>query len=160
VKVIVKGTKNADGSFTASYIHVKTAEFSGTIAWVSGSSMGVNAWDTTLTVHWNGQTVFEGPAPQAGKQASVWAYKMGDGSFLAKKVVVKTQSAGDYFQGTVISHNPGEFTIQVQVEAQVREVCYEFGDVVGTLAVGKLVKVYVDHVEGPTYFASLVKVLN
>jgi len=159
-KVMVKGTKNADGSVSASHITVKTAEFSGPIAWINGASMGVNAWDATLTVKWDGGTQWEGPAPQVGKQVSVYAYKMGDGSFLAKKIIVKTEAAGEYFQGTVISHNPGEFIIHVQVEAQVRVVCYEFADVIGTIAVGKLVKVGVDHVEGSTYFANLVKVLN
>jgi hypothetical protein len=135
---------------------VKTAEFSGSIAWLEGAAMGVNAWDTTLTVKWNGETAWQGPGPHVGGQVAVFAYKMGDGTFLAKQIVVKSES----FQGTVVSHSPGEFTIQVQVEAQVREVCYEFADVIGSLAVGKMVLVEVDHVEGPTYFASLVKVLN
>jgi ribosomal protein S1 len=81
---------------------------------------------------------------------------MADGSYMAKEVHVK----GMVFTGTVTSHMPGEFTINVQVEAQTRVVWYEFADVIGTLAVGKIVKVHVDHVIGTTYFASLVKVLN
>lgn len=156
VKVIIAAVKNADGTYSAKYITVKTAEFSGPIAWREGSAMGVSAWDTTLTVKWNGQTAWQGPDPHVGGQVSVFAYKMGDGTFLAKQIVVKPES----FQGTVVSHSPGEFAIQVQVGAQVREVSYEFADVIGTLAVGKLVLVQVDHVEGPTYFANLVKVLN
>lgn len=156
VKVIINGVKNGDGTFTASHITVKTAEFSGPVAWLNAGAMGVNAWDTTLTVKWDGYTAWEGPDPHVGSQVLVLAYKMGDGTFLAKKIVVKADS----FQGTVISHSPGEFTIQVQVEAQARTVCYEFADVIGTLAVGKLVLVQVDHVEGSTHFASLVKVLN
>jgi hypothetical protein len=156
VKVIINAVKNADGTFTASHITVKTAEFSGPVAWLNAAAMGVNAWDTTLTVKWDGNTAWEGPDPHVGSQVMVLAYKLGDGTFLARKIVVKADS----FQGTVISHTPGEFTIQVQVEAQVRTVCYEFADVIGTLAVGKLVLVQVDHVEGSTHFASLVKVLN
>jgi hypothetical protein len=156
VKVIIKAAKNADGSFTASYIAVKTADFSGPVAWLNAGTMDVNAWDTTLTVKWDGGTIWEGPDPHVGSQVMVMAYKLGDGTFLAKKIVVKADS----FQGTVVSHSPGEFTIQLQVEAQVRTVCYEFADVIGTLAVGKLVLVQVDHTEGATYFASLVKVLN
>ena len=156
VKVIIAAVKNADGTYSAKYITVKMAEFSGPIAWLEGAAMGVSAWDTTLTVKWNGATAWQGPDPHVGGQVSVFAYKMGDGTFLAKQIVVKPES----FQGTVVSHSPGEFTIQVQVEAQVREVCYEFADVIGTLAVGKLVLVEVDHVDASTYFASLVKVLN
>ncbi|MDP2675292.1 MAG: hypothetical protein Q8Q00_10340 [Dehalococcoidia bacterium] len=41
---------------------------------------------------------------------------------------------------------------------RVREVCVEFADIIGTLVVGATVEVYVDHIEGSTYFASLVKV--
>ena len=42
-------------------------------------------------------------------------------------------------------------------------MCYENATVYGTLAVGKTVKVKVDHVEGGTYFAApsgYVKVLD
>jgi len=36
----------------------------------------------------------------------------------------------------------------------------EFADIIGTLVVGATVEVHVDHTEGSTYFASLVKVIG
>ncbi len=156
VKVIVTVTKNPDGSYTASKVIVKTAEFSGTVASVGAGSMNVNAWDSVLTVKWNAETAWQGPDPYVGAQVWVAAFKMGDGTFLATKIVVKSPA----FTGTVTAHMPGEFTINVLVGSVTKVVCYEFADVIGTLAVGKTVYVEVDHTEAGTYFAGLVKVLN
>jgi hypothetical protein len=155
VKVTVRATKNADGTFLASKIIVKASEISGTIASVGSGSMTVNSSGSMFTVTWNGSTVWQGPDPYVG--APVWAavYKMGDGTYLASKIVVKAPS----FTGTVTAHMPEQFTIHVLVEGVTKVVCYQFADVVGTLDVGKTVYVEVDHEEGGTYFAALVKVI-
>jgi hypothetical protein len=155
VKVIITSTKNGDGSFDASKVTVKLGEIIGTVTAVGGSSISVNSSGSVITIATNGGTAWDGD-PFLGADILVVVYKMADGSFLAKEVHVK----GMTFTGTITSHMPGEFTINVQVEAQARVVCYEFADVIGALAVGKIVEVHVDHVVGTTYFASLVKVLN
>jgi hypothetical protein len=156
VKVLVNATKKPDGSYLASKIVVKTAEISGTVVSVGAGSMTVNAWDTVLAVKWNGETAWQGPDPYPGAQVWVAAYKLGDGTYLASKIVVKPQA----FNGVITAHTPGELTIHVKVEGVTKVVCYEFADVIGTLAVGKTVHVQVDHTEGGTYFASLVKVIS
>lgn len=152
VKVWVTAQPEGDGSYVAQRIAVKTAELYGTVTAISGGTYTVSG-DGTYTVTTNGHTQFVG-TPVVGSTVSVSAYKMGDGTFLATKIVVKE----GVFNGNVTFHDPAAFTIHVQVGAESRVVCYEFADVIGELAVGAQVQVYVDHVEGSTYFASLVKV--
>ena len=84
----------------------------------------------------------------------VGAYKMSDGTFLAYKVIVKE----GVFSGLITQMGPAPNTIYVNVGGDVKEVCTEFADIIGTLAVGATVEVHVDHTEGSIYFASLVKV--
>jgi hypothetical protein len=155
VKVIIWGTKNGDGSVNAGKVAVKLGDLAGVLTAKGPASITVNASGTNKVIGTNGSTAWDGE-PFVGAEVLVVFYKMADGSYLAKEVHVK----GSVFTGTITAHNPAEFIINVQVEAQTRVVCYEFADVIGTLAVGKTVQVHVSHVEGGTHFASLVKVLN
>lgn len=156
VKVWVLGYKNADGSYRALKVTVKTAEFYGTVTAMEGGTLTVFKEGTTFTVRTDANTAYPNGAPYVEAQVFVKAYRMGDGTYLAFEVTVKDW----VFSGVITSHTPEQFTIQVDVGGQVREVCYEFADVIGTLEVGKTVEVHVDHVEGATHFAKLVKVLN
>jgi hypothetical protein len=159
IKVTVKAYKKADGSFLALRIAAKTADFSGTITAKNGSTYTVVSGGTTYTVKANGETVFVGSAV-VGAAVTVKAYKMGDGTFLAYKLIAEAPPAQDNFTGVLVEKNLEIDTIWVKVEGQVREVCIEFADVIGTLNVGVTVKVYIDHTEGGVYFASLVKVIS
>jgi len=94
----------------------------------------------------------------------VRAWKLGDGTFLATEVKVKPAPAPTFF-GVIVGYFPEQFTICVKVSghsgaqdgpcigfgSDVKTVCYEFADVVGELAVGKIVDIYKDHLEGNTY---------
>ena len=153
VKVWIKAYKNADGSYQALSVTVKTAEIYGTVTAISGSTYTVTADGGSLTVATNGNTVFVG-TPVVGSLVTAAVYKMGDGTFLAYKVIVKE----GVFSGLITQMGPAANTIYVNVGGDVKEVCTEFADIIGTLAVGATVEVHVDHTEGSTYFASLVKV--
>jgi len=158
VKVWVLGTKQADGSFIGHKITVKTIEFMGQVTAVDGSTFIVNADGYNKTVQTNGETSFPNGVPVVGDTVGVYAYKMGDGSYLAKTMVVK--AVVTTFTGVIVEHMPGEFTIKVDVGGTIKVVCYEFGQVQGTLAVGAKVYVEVDHEEAGTFFAGLVKVIG
>jgi hypothetical protein len=123
------------------------------------------------TVHTDGNTQFPAGQPKVNDEVYVWAWEVGDGSFLAMKVKVKTAPTPT-FSGMIVGYFPEQYTICVKVAghsglqdgpcvglgSDVKTVCYEFADVVGELAVGKTVDVYKDHVEGNTYFAYKVVV--
>jgi hypothetical protein len=156
VKVIVNAHKKADGSYQAVKITVKTTEFSGAVTAKSGSTYTVSWEGSSYTVNSNGQTQVVGDPAEVGSVVTVSAYKMGDGSYLAYKIVVKD----GVFSGVITEINLEIDTIWVNVGGEVREVCIEFADVVGTLEVGATVEVFLDHTEGSTYFASLVKVIG
>jgi len=158
VKVWVLGTKQADGSFIGHKITVKTIEFMGQVTGIDGGTFHVNADGYDKVVHTNGETSFTNGVPVVGDTVGVYAYKMGDGSYLAKTMVVKDVVMT--FTGVIVEHMPAEFTIKVNVGGVVKLVCYEFAQVQGTLAVGATVYVEVDHVDAGTYFAGLVKVMG
>lgn len=153
VKVWIKGYKNTDGSYKALQVTVKTAEIYGTVTAKSGSTLTVAADGGSYTVKTNAGTVYVG-TPVVGSVVTVYAYKMGDGTFLAYKIVVKE----GVFSGVITQIGPAANTVYVNVGGTVKEVCTEFADIIGTLVVGATVEVHVDHTEGSTYFASLVKV--
>ena len=158
VKVWVLGTKQADGSFIGHKVSLKTAEFLGEVTAVSGGTFTVNADGQGKTVQTNGQTAFPNGMPVAGNIVAVDAFKMGDGTYMAKTMTVKTDATS--FTGVIVQHMPGEFTIKVDVAGTLKIVCYEFAVVEGTLAVGVTVLVEVDHIDAGTYYAGLVKVMS
>ena len=158
VKVWVLGTKQADGSFIGHKVALKTAEFHGQVKGISGGTFIVNADGQDKTVHTNGATSFPAGIPVVGNTVAVFAYRMGDGSYLATDMTVKTEPVS--FTGIIVAHNPAEFTIKVDVSGTHKIVCYEFAEIHGTLAVGVTVYVEVDHEEAGTYFAGLVKVMS
>jgi hypothetical protein len=158
-KVLVFGTKQGDGSWIGHRITVKTAEFSGQVSWISGSTIVVKVDGWEKAVQTNGSTAFPNGFPAPGDNVFVYAYKMGDGSYLAIEIGIKPPEPS-VFTGMIVKHLPGEFIIKVKVDGVVKVVCYENGDVIGTLVEGATVEVHVDHVEGDTYFAGLVKVLG
>jgi hypothetical protein len=158
VKVWVLGTKQADGSFVGHRVTVKTIEFIGQVTAVDGSTFIVNADGFAKTVRTNGETSFPNGVPVVGNLVAVYAYKMGDGTYVAKTMTVKTEATS--FTGVIVQHMPGEFTIKVDVAGTLKIVCYEFAEVQGTLVVGATVYVVVDHTEGDTFFAGLVKVMS
>jgi len=151
----VLGQKQSDGSYVAGKVTVKTAELWGTVTGIEGSDLFVTTDSGVLTVHTDGNTQYPAGEPVIGSEVVVSVYKMGDGHYLAFKVTVK----GEVFTGVITSYIPGEFTIFVSVGADTIEVCYQFADVIGTLAVGKTVEVHVNEIVGSTHFASLVKVI-
>jgi len=153
VKVWVTAYKKADGSYQALHVTVKTTEIYGAVTAKSSSTYTVSAEGTNFTVTKNSATVFVG-APAVGSVVTVHAYKMGDGTFLAYKIIVKE----GVFSGVITQMGPAANTIYVNVGGSVREVCVEFADIIGTLVVGATVEVHVDHMEGSIYFAALVKV--
>lgn len=160
VKVTVKAYKKSDGSYQALSIVVKTTEFSGKVSAINGSTYTVTNESNTYSVKTNGETDFVGN-PVIGAGVTVKAYKLGDGTYLAYKIIAEAPPVQSTFTGTLKKINAAGDTIWVELEStEVRTVCIEFSDVVGTLTVGVTVKVYVDHVEGGTYFASLVKVIS
>jgi hypothetical protein len=166
VMVYVYGYKNADGSVTAVKVALKGTEFGGKVTAISGSDLQVLVDGGVNVVHTNGSTQFPAGQPQVNDEVYVWAWKMGDGTFMAFKVKVKAPPAAT-FSGTIVGYFPDEKTICVKVAghsgsqdapcigfgSDVKTVCYEFADVIGELAVGKTVDVYKDHIEGNTYFA-------
>ncbi len=156
VKVWVDAYKKGDGSYLATRIEVKKTELHGTITAKEGSTYFVSKEATTYTVKTNGSTVFAGDAV-VGAEVVVHAYKMGDGTYLAYKITVK--SAAPDFVGTIFDMNLEIDTIWVDVEGFEKEVCIEFADVIGTLEVGATVEVFVGWTEGGVYFAELVKVI-
>ena len=153
VKVWITAFKKADGTYVAKQVTVKTAEIYGAVTAKSGATYTVTGGGTSYAVATNGATVFVG-TPAVGSVVMVGAYKMSDGTFLAYKVIVKE----GVFSGAITQIGPAANTIYVNVGGSVREVCTEFADIIGTLVVGATVEVHVDHTEGSTYFASLVKV--
>ena len=153
VKVWVTAYKKADGSYQALHVTVKTAEIYGAVTAKDGSTYTVTKDGGSFTVTTNGGTVLVG-TPAVGSVVMVSAYKMGDGTFLAYKIIVKE----GVFSGVITSLALEVNTIWVNVGGSPREVCVEFADIIGTLVVGATVEVHVDHTEGSTYFAALVKV--
>ena len=156
VKVWVLAYKNADGTYVALKVTVKTVEFYGSVKAMEGGVLTVVKDVATYTVRTDSSTAYPNGAPFVEAQLFVKSYRMGDGTYLAYEVTVKDW----VFSGVITSHLPEQFTIQVDLGSQVREVSYQFADVFGILEVGKTVEVHVDHLTGPTYFAKLVKVLN
>ena len=166
VMVYVYGFKNSDGSVNAVKIMLKGTEFSGKVTTIWGSDIGVNVDGANKTVHTNGETAFPAGQPKVDDFVYVWAWKLGDGTFLATQVKVKA-APSPTFSGTIVGYFPEQFTICVQVAghngsqdgpcvgfgSDVKTVCYEFAAVEGELAVGKTVDIYKDHIEGNTYFA-------
>jgi hypothetical protein len=159
VKVLVFGTKQGDGSWIGHKITVKTAEFHGVVIANNNGTFILNVDGHEKAVLTSNTTSYPNGVPVTGNTVAVRAYRMGDGSYLAIEMKVKPP-APMTFMGVVVDHNPGEFTIKVDVGGAVKVVCYEFADVFGTIAVGATVKVEVDHVESETYFARWVKVLG
>lgn len=172
VKVFVAGYKNADGSVSAIKIMLKGMEFSGKVTAISGSDIIVFA-DGDKVVHTNEHTSFPAGQPKVDDFVYVRAWRLGDGTFLATEVKVKTVSApSPTFSGVIVGYFPEQFTICVKVAghsgaqdgpcigfgSDVKTVCYEFANVIGELAVGKTVDIYKDHLEGNTYFAYKVVV--
>ena len=169
-KVYVAGYKNDDGSVNAVKVMLKGIEFMGKVTAINGSDINVFA-DGDKTVHTNEHTSFPAGLPKVDDFVYVRAWKLGDGTFLATEVKVKPAPAPT-FSGVIVGYFPEQFTICVQVAAHsgaqdgpcigfgsdVKTTCYEFGDVIGELAVGKTVDVYKDHLEGNTYFAYKVVV--
>jgi len=153
VKVWITAFKMADGSYQAVNVTVKTADIYGAVTAKSGSTYTVTKEGTNFTVTKNSSTVFVGTV-SVGSVVTVGAYKMGDGTFLAYKIVVKE----GVFSGVITSMDMAVDTIWVDVGGTVREVCTESADIIGTLVVGATVEVYVGSVSGSTYFGSLVKV--
>ena len=170
VKVYVAGYKNDDGSVNAVKVIVKGIEFSGKVTAINGSDLIVLA-DGEKTVHTNEHTAFPAGQPKVDDFVYVRAWKLADSTFLATEVKVKPATAPT-FSGVIVGYFPEQFTICVQVAghsgaqdgpciglgSDVKTVRYEFGDVIGELAVGKTVDVYKDHLEGNTYFAYKVVV--
>ncbi len=158
VKVWVLGYKQPDGSWNAVKVTVKTIEFMGTVQSFDGSTLVVLSDGVSKTVRTDGNTSYPAGAPSVGSTVSIKAYKMGDGTFLAYEVFVKPQ----VFSGVVIANLTAEWTLKVQVGAELKVVCYEFAEnkdaiaAAGDLMVGKTVEVHVDHFDGSTYFASKV----
>ena len=172
VKVYVAGYKNDDGSVSAVKVMLKATEFSGKVTAISGSDIIVFA-DGDKTVHTNEHTAFPAGQPKVNDFVYVRAWKLGDGTFLATEVKVKSVAApSPSFSGVIVGYFPEQFTICVKVAghsgaqdgpcigfgSDVKTVCYEFAAVEGELAVGKTVDVYKDHLEGNTYFAYKVVV--
>ena len=153
VKVWITAFKKADGSYQATKVTVKTADIYGAVTAMSGTTYTVTKEGTNFTVTKNSSTVFVG-TPSVGSVVSIGAYKMGDGTFLAYKIVVKE----GVFSGVITQMGPAANTMYVNAGGNVKEVCTETADIIGTLVVGATVEVHVDHTEGSTYFASLVKV--
>ena len=158
VKVWVLGTKQADGSFIGHRVTLKAIEFLGHVTAVSGTTFEVNADGQAKSVRTNGETEFPNGVPVVGNLVAVYAYKMGDGAYLATTMTVKTEATS--FTGVIVQHMPGEFTIKVDVSGTLKIVSYQFSEVQGALVVGATVYVVVDHTEGDTFFAGLVKVMG
>ena len=158
VKVWVLATKNADGSWTAQKITVKMTEFMGTVTGIEGDTFFVNSNGSNMAVHTDAQTTFPNGVPVVGDTVGVGAFKMGDGSYLAKTIIIKVIPIS--FTGVIIEHDPVGFKIIVDVGGVHKLVCYQFADVIGTLAVGATVMVQVEHIEGDWFFAGLVKVVG
>ena len=158
VKVWVLATKNADGSWTAQKITVKMTEFMGTVTGIEGGTFFVNSNGSNMTVHTDAHTTSPNGVPVVGDTVGVGAYKLGDGTYLAKTIIIKEIPIT--FTGVIIEHDPAGFKITVDVGGVHKLVCYEFADVIGTLAVGATVYVQVDHIEGDWFFAGLVKVVG
>jgi hypothetical protein len=159
VKVLVHGTKQGDGSWIGHKITVKTAEFHGVVIANNNGTFILNVDGHEKTVLTSNTTSYPNGVPVGGDTVAVYAYRMGDGSYLAIEMKIKPP-APMVFSGVIVEHLAAEKTIKVDVGGVIKVVCYEFADVFGTLAVGATVKVEVDHVEGDTYFARWVKVLG
>jgi hypothetical protein len=159
VKVLVYGTKQADGTWIGHKITVKTAEFSGVVLANNGGTFTLNVDGHEKIVLTSNTTAYPNGVPVTGDTVAVYAYRMGDGSYIAISMTIKPP-APVTFTGVIVEHMPGEFTIKVDASGALKVVCYEFADVYGTLAVGATVKVEVDHLEGDTFFARFVKVLG
>jgi hypothetical protein len=125
---------------------------------VSGTTFEVNADGQAKSVRTDGETEFPNGVPVVGNLVAVYAYRMGDGAYLAKTMTVKTEATS--FTGVIVQHMPGEFTIKVDVSGTLKIVSYQFSEVQGALVVGATVYVVVDHTEGDTFFAGLVKVMG
>ncbi len=158
VKVWVLGYKQPDGTWLAQKVTVKTIEFLGTVQSFDGSTLMVLSDGVSKTVRTDGSTSYPAGAPSVGSIVSVKAYKMGDGTFLAYEVYVKPQ----VFSGVVVMNLVDQWTLKVQVGSELKVVCYEFAEnrdalkAAGDTLVGKTVEVHLDHIDGGTYFASVV----
>lgn len=157
-----------------------TVAFDGTVKNIEGTTYIVFSGQDKV-VNTDGETTFPNGHPEVGDGVYVKAYVTGENTFLAIsiKVIVEVTPTptGEIFYGKIVDHFPDLDTICVWVEGYegegngacegtgsgVKEVCYEFAEVIlngSELAVGKKVEVTIDHVEGSTYFASRVEVLN
>lgn len=166
VKVWVLAYVNGDGTFTAKKITNKMAEFSGVVKAGDGcSAFTVQVDGAQKTVRANEHTAFPQGCPLAGNKIAVFAYYMGDGSYLAREIGI-IPDGPSVFEGVVIKNLTAEWTLKVQVGAEYKIVRYEFasnaGDIqaMGDSIVGKAVRVHVDSFDGSTHYAGLVEVLN
>jgi hypothetical protein len=159
VKAWVRGTKQSDGSFVAQKVALKMAGFTGKVTAVNGSTFIVNADGLDKTVLTGANTSFPAGVPTVGHTVVGFAAKLGDGSYFAFEMKIKNDEPIS-FTGIIVGHNPGEFTILVDVGGVVKAVCYEFAAVEGILSVGATVFVEVDHIDAGTYFAGKVKVMS
>ena len=156
--VWVTAYKKADGSYQALHVTVKTAEIYGAVTAKDGSTYTVTKDGGSFTVTTNGGTVLVG-MPAVGSVVMVSAYKMGDGTFLAYKFIVKE----GVFSGVITSLALDVNTIYVNVGGEIREVCLDNltnPEVKETLVDGAMVEVHLGWIEGSTYFAVLVKVIG
>ncbi|HEU4759501.1 MAG TPA: DUF5666 domain-containing protein, partial [Dehalococcoidia bacterium] len=90
VKVWVLGYKQSDGTWLAQKVTVKTIEFLGTVQSFVEGTLLVLSDGATKTVRTDANTSYPAGAPAVGATVDVKAYKMGDGTFLAYEVYVKS----------------------------------------------------------------------
>ncbi len=165
VKVYVFGTKNDDGSCTATKVIVKVIEFSGIFKGSTETTITVSVDGILKTIKINAHTEFPNGFPAVGNNVAVRAYLLVDGSKLASHVTVKAPQP-IVFEGIVLDNLEGEWTLIVKKGDVNKTVCYEFAENkleiqgMGNAIIGKTVRIHVTHVEGGTYFAGLVEVLN
>ena len=166
VKVWVLASVNGDGTFTAKKITNKVAEFSGVVKAADGCSACTVQTDAAQKlVRANEHTSFPQGCPVVGDKVGVFAYYMGDGSYLAKEISILADQPS-VFEGVVIKNLTAEWTLKVQVGFEYKIVCYEFASnaasiqAMGDSIVGKTVRVHVNSFDGSTHFAGLVEVLN
>jgi hypothetical protein len=154
VMVWVKAHKNADGSYQALKIALKTTSFPGTVTASAGTTYTVTKEGKEYTVATDGATEFVGD-PFVGAVVTVKVYKMADGTYLAYKFIVDV----NVLTGVITNKNLGINTIWVDAGEGEIEICIEFANVIGTLEVGAMVEVHVGDVVESTHFATKVIVI-
>ncbi len=156
VKVWVLAYVNDDGTFTAKKITNKMVEFGGVVKWADGcSAFTVHTDGADKGVWINGHTSFPQGCPVVGNKVGVFAYYMGDGSYLGREISILADAPA-VFEGVVIKNLTAEWTLKVQVGPEYEIVCYEFASnaadiqAMGDSIVGKTVRVHVDSFDGST----------